>query len=87
MTFSNTNLEKLIQMATIEHMYAMLQKMKNDNVINKPQECNFTEETFSTSNNDTNVSLLNEVKFLKIELDKQYDKIRKNDAEILNIIF
>ena len=28
------NLEKLIQMATIEHMYSMLQKMKTDSVFN-----------------------------------------------------
>ena len=32
MTFSNTNtnLEKLIQMATIEQMYSMLQKLKEN---------------------------------------------------------
>jgi hypothetical protein len=31
---SLNNLEKLIQMATIEHMYSMLQKISNDNNIN-----------------------------------------------------
>ena len=27
------NLEKLIQMATIEHMYSMLQKMEKNNIL------------------------------------------------------
>jgi hypothetical protein len=30
-----TNIEKLIQMATIEHMYEMLQKIKNDITMNQ----------------------------------------------------
>ena len=34
MTTNMNSLEKLIQMATIEHMYSMLHKMKNDSVFN-----------------------------------------------------
>ena len=49
MTTTLDNLEKLIQMATIEHMYSMLQKMKIDNSTNlkekenenKPPETSF----------------------------------------------
>jgi hypothetical protein len=41
------NLEKLIQMATIEHMYSMLQKMKTDN------STNFKESIISDENNLT----------------------------------
>ena len=44
------NLEKLIQMATIEHMYSMLQKMKTDN------STNFKESIISDENNLTDAS-------------------------------
>jgi UDP-3-O-acyl-N-acetylglucosamine deacetylase len=40
MTTTLDNLEKLIQMATIEHMYSMLQKMKIDNSTNLKEKEN-----------------------------------------------
>ena len=42
MTFSNTNLEKLIQMASIEQMYSMLQKLKEN--VDNFNEYNFEEK-------------------------------------------
>jgi hypothetical protein len=61
------NLEKLIQMATIEHMYSMLQKMKNDT---QTKEYNFSDKNDSNQNNDLVCSLLNEIKMLKTELNE-----------------
>ena len=45
MTTTLDNLEKLIQMATIEHMYSMLQKMKIDNSTNLKENENKPPET------------------------------------------
>ena len=42
MTFSNTNLEKLIQMASIEQMYSILQKLKEN--VDNFNESNFEEK-------------------------------------------
>ena len=75
------NLEKLIQMATIEHMYAMLQKMKNDNVINKPQECNFSDEKYVYNNNALISSLLNEIKNLKTQINNINERLSRNSED------
>ena len=51
MTFSNTNLEKLIQMATIEQMYSMLQKLKEN--VDYFNECNVEGKKHSKNTNIT----------------------------------
>jgi len=81
MTTTMDNLEKLIQMATIEHMYSMLQKMKNETSTNF-KECNFSDEKYSTENNALIGSLLNEIKNLKTEINDHTEKLRRNNAEI-----
>ena len=53
MTFSNTNLEKLIQMAAIEQMYTMLQKLKEN--VDNFNEYNF-EEKKKSKNVNVNVN-------------------------------
>ena len=77
---SLNNLEKLIQMATIEQMYSMLQKMKIDNDDNNKSQ----EPTEKCSNqNDALISaLLNEHNFFKDEISNLNQKFRKYDAEI-----
>jgi hypothetical protein len=75
------NLEKLIQMATIEHMYSMLQKMKTETSTNF-KECNFSDEKYSTQNNALIGSLLNEIKNLKTEMNDHTEKMRRNNGEI-----
>ncbi len=75
------NLEKLIQMATIEHMYSMLQKMKTETSTNF-KECNFSDEKYSTQNNALIGSLLNEIKVLKTEINDHTEKLRRNNGEI-----
>ena len=81
MSTTMDNLEKLIQMATIEHMYAMLQKMKNDNVINKPQECNFSDEKYVYNNNALISSLLNEIKNLKTQINNINERLSRNSED------
>jgi hypothetical protein len=81
MTTTMDNLEKLIQMATIEHMYSMLQKMKNDNTDNF-KECNFSDEKYSQQNNALIGSLLGEIKHLKTEINDHTEKLRRNNGEI-----
>jgi len=81
MTTTMDNLEKLIQMATIEHMYSMLQKMKNETSTNF-KECNFSDETYSKENNALIGSLLNEIKHLKTEINDHTEKLRRNNSEI-----
>ena len=47
---SLNNIEKLIQMATIEHMYDMLQKLKNDisfNEVKNNLSCNEVKKSIS----------------------------------------
>ena len=61
MTTTMDNLEKLIQMATIEHMYAMLKKMKDDSENNKGQECNCSVERSSAIKDTLTRGLLNEI--------------------------
>ncbi len=73
------NLEKLIQMATIEHMYSMLQKMKNDT---QTKEYNFSDKNDSNQNNDLVCSLLNEIKMLKTELN---ENIKRNNSEVQHL--
>jgi hypothetical protein len=55
MTFSNTNLEKLIQMATIEQMYNILQNMRKDN--NDISHVQFESNSMHNHNNDNVNSL------------------------------
>jgi hypothetical protein len=74
---SLNNLEKLIQMATIEQMYSMLQKMKNE----------FTKDAVEEKNNDQdNGPLLNEIAGLSNKFDNHNiyynEQIKKYDAEI-----
>jgi hypothetical protein len=80
MTTTMDNLEKLIQMATIEHMYSMLQKMKTETSTNF-KECNFSDETYSAQNNALIGSLLNEMKHLKTETNDHTEKLRRNNSE------
>ena len=65
MTFSNTNLEKLIQMATIEQMYTMLQKLKEN--VDNFNEYHF-EEKKNTTNVNVNLELVTEIKTLQSEI-------------------
>jgi hypothetical protein len=88
---SLNNLEKLIQMATIEHMYSMLQKMSNNNLnlpeLNIPssKHQNFNDQRF-------NVQSLNEKSFNdKIVNDKNlqtdtYASDIKNITDLLEVI-
>jgi len=68
------NLERLIQMATIEQMYNMLQQMKSDNSSNV-KECNFSDGKYSAENNGLTCSLL------KTEIDDHTEKLRRNNSE------
>ena len=77
------NIEKLIQMATIEHMYALLQKMKNDNVINQPKEYNFSDEKYSSQNNSLIGSLQNEISHLKQRISDINAVIMNHDDKLL----
>jgi hypothetical protein len=61
MTTTIDNITKLIQMATIEQMYTMLQKMKNDNDVHKNKECNFSNDNDVHKNKDCNFSNDNDV--------------------------
>jgi hypothetical protein len=79
------NLEKLIQMATIEHMYSMLQKMKTDNSTNF-KESIISDENNLTENNSLISSILNEIKSLKTEINHHTEKVsRRIDGEILQL--
>jgi hypothetical protein len=69
---SLNNLEKLIQMATIEHMYSMVQKMKNEFTIND------VEQKKTDTNNNNNGEPLDEIKCLKTEM--------KTLSEIVNLL-
>ena len=62
MTLTNTNLEKLIQMATIEQMYSMLQKLKEN--LDNFNECNFEEKKW--------------IVLYRLELQQKYLKAREN---------
>ena len=75
MTFSNTNLEKLIQMATIEQMYSMLQKLKEN--VDNFNEYNFEGNKHSKNTNvtvnesvNTNLTetLVTEIQTLQLEI-------------------
>ena len=66
------NIEKLIQMATIEHMYAMLQKMKNDNHL----KCNFTDESKKRQDNHTDLM------DIRRDIDSYCTKAENSDKEI-----
>jgi hypothetical protein len=74
------NLEKLIQMATIEQMYNMLQKLKADNS-STIKECNFSDETHSNENNALIGSLLTEIKHLKTEINDHNEKLQRYNIE------
>jgi chromosome segregation ATPase len=86
MTQAMDNLEKLIQLATIEQMYSMLRKLKTDNSSNI-NECNFSDENYSPKDNTLSsyTSLLGENKHLKTELDDHSEKLRRNNGEILQL--
>ena len=80
------NLEKLIQMATIEHMYSMLQKMKTDNSTNF-KESIISDENNLTENNSLISSILNEIKSLKTDINHHTEKLsRRIDGEILQLM-
>ena len=80
MAFSNTNLEKLIQMATIEQMYSMLQKLK-ENVDN------FNEYNFEGRGKAVNVNaeLVTEIKTLHFEMRNITDNLQQYHNNILNL--
>ena len=80
MASTMNNLERLIQMATIEQMYNMLQQIKSDNTSNV-KECNFSDEKYSSQNNALIGSLLNEMKHLKSETNDHIEMLRRNNSE------
>ena len=90
MAHSLDNLEKLIQLATIEHMYSMLHKLKLDasnNIkdkdvfcLNKENKC--FDEKYLTQNNDLINNLFTEIKNLKSEIIDHTEKLRRNNSEI-----
>ena len=81
------NLEKLIQMATIEHMYSMLHKMKTDSVFNLDNNNSAVDTSFNSSviaslEND-NKGLQNTIKTLitRISILENEIKDLKNNTE------
>jgi chromosome segregation ATPase len=80
------NIEKLIQMATIEHMYEMLQKIKNDITLNQLSDTIFESSTpLNSSNNflptdDDNYK--NEVK----NINDTISIIKSDNANLMKII-
>jgi len=86
MSPSIDNLEKLIQIATIEQMYSMLQKMKNDNFNNRFEECYFSDKKYEQSSNALIDSLLNDIKILKITNDEQTECLRRNNSDIRKLL-
>jgi len=90
MAHSLDNLEKLIQLATIEHMYSMLHKLKLDasnNIkdkdvfcLNKENKC--FDEKYLTQNNDLINNLFTEIKNLNSEIIDHTEKLRRNNSEI-----
>jgi DNA repair exonuclease SbcCD ATPase subunit len=76
------NIEKLIQMATIEHMYEMLQKIKNDINFNQ-----LSDTIFNSSNNflppdNDNDNYKNEVK----DFNNSISIIKSDNANMMKII-
>jgi len=88
------NIEKLIQMATIEHMYSMLQKMSDKSNINKEQQTfidpsknknyddiinNLTTMLLEIKNdNNKNVNTINILNIKVIQLEEELNQIRNN---------
>jgi len=86
MTFSNTNLEKLIQMASIEQMYSMLQKLKEN--VDNFNEYNFEEKKKATNINtnvNTNAELVTEIKTLHFEIRNITDNLQNYNDNILKL--
>ena len=88
MTFSNTNtnLEKLIQMATIEQMYSMLQKLKEN--VDNFNEYNFEEKKKATNINtnvNVNAELVTEIKTLQFDIQNITDNLQKYNDNILKL--
>jgi hypothetical protein len=84
---SLNNLEKLIQMATIEHMYSMLNKMKNDSVFNLDNnnsavDISLNSSVMSSLEND-NKCLQNTIKTLITRISFLENEIKdlKNNTE------
>jgi hypothetical protein len=89
MTFSNTNLEKLIQMATIEQMYSMLQKLKEN--VDYFNECNVEGKKHSKNTNITvnesvvTETLVTEIKTLHSEIRNIHDNLTKYNEHVLKL--
>ena len=82
MAFSNTNLEKLIQMATIEQMYSMLQKLKEN--VDNLNENNFEEKKKATNVNVSD-KLVTEIKNLQFDIQNITDNLQKYNDNILKL--
>jgi len=78
---SLNNIEKLIQMATIEHMYEMLQKIKNDINLN-----HLSENIFDTSNCSNNFLPPENYKNEVNELNETISIIKSDNTYIMKII-
>jgi hypothetical protein len=78
---SLNNIEKLIQMATIEHMYEMLQKIKNDINLN-----HLSENIFDTSNCSNNFLPPENYKNEVNELNETISIIKSDNTNIMKII-
>ena len=78
------NIEKLIQMATIEHMYAMLQKMKNDNHLkcNFTDESDFTDESEFTDESKKRQDNHTDLMDIRRDIDSYCTKAENSDKEI-----
>jgi hypothetical protein len=76
------NLEKLIQMATLEQMYVMLEKLRV-NTLNNHKDFNFSDINLSNNINNTNDNtskndFVSELKYIKNEIQNMSNKIQIN---------
>jgi len=83
------NIEKLIQMATIEHMYEMLQKIKNDITMNQLSDTIFdsssplnSSNNFSPPENVNNNIYKDEIK----DINDTISSIKSDNANLMKII-
>ena len=86
MTFSNTNLEKLIQMVAIEQTYSMLQKLKEN--VDNFNEYNFEGKNKATNVNaniNVNAELVTEIKTLQYDIQHITDNLQQYNANILKL--
>jgi hypothetical protein len=72
------NLEKLIQMATLEQMYVMLEKLRV-NTLNNHKDFNVSDINLSNNNTSNNFDFESEVRYIKNEIQNMNSNIKIND--------